>query len=394
MKMYFILALALIGLSSPQLHGMIKELSKTKEAAIAIKALEALKAGDLEALKKCTKNKRFSINHTYKDEDGRTLLSCLCKSKPEKMDDEAYINTLELILNHPNIDVSIPDSRGYLAIHFAACNPDTIALRWLMLNKESARINLNARQEPYGWTALNVAVSKGLIETVKVLLADKEVDPNMPSVFAEFPLHQAGIYPRQLTIIRDLVEAGAHIECLCSEITPLGAAFIPYSYDRAIALLALGASIENYQIEFNTLLTKIKLAPHDDTRDGRAILNASFEAAVKGTILPPSVPLSKITINNQDMTFGMTPLMWAAARGNLPLAEQLIAHGADGSLVDIYGDTALHYAVRSGHVHMIALLLRIAPGTFTIKNKNGRTPGDIAIAADKSLAILKALKPQ
>lgn len=57
---------------------------------------------------------------------------------------------------------------------------------------------------------------------------------------------------------------------------------------------------------------------------------------------------------NELNTAGESPLMLAALKGNIPIAERLIALGAD---VNKPGWAPLHYAATGGHLKMIQLLL-------------------------------------
>ena len=60
---------------------------------------------------------------------------------------------------------------------------------------------------------------------------------------------------------------------------------------------------------------------------------------------------------NDQTEYGKTLLMYAARRGNLYLAEYLIAQGGDISITDSQGKTALDYAVDAQKQDMVELLL-------------------------------------
>ena len=53
---------------------------------------------------------------------------------------------------------------------------------------------------------------------------------------------------------------------------------------------------------------------------------------------------------------GMTLLMVAARRGNLPLVEYLLDYGCDPSLTDYQGNTAADYAVGAGAEDVLSIL--------------------------------------
>ncbi len=51
-----------------------------------------------------------------------------------------------------------------------------------------------------------------------------------------------------------------------------------------------------------------------------------------------------------------SPLMHAAAEGQLEVVKVLIAYGADRSLKDVDGDDAASFAAQSGHMHVVEYL--------------------------------------
>lgn len=73
---------------------------------------------------------------------------------------------------------------------------------------------------------------------------------------------------------------------------------------------------------------------------------------------------------NELDTAGESALMMAALKGNLPVAERLIALGAD---VNKPGWSPLHYAATGGHPRMIELLLRHG-AQIDAHSPNGTTP--------------------
>ena len=107
----------------------------------------------------------------------------------------------------------------------------------------------------------------------------------------------------------------------------------------------------------------------DDAKTVQALLNRGFDPNTPSPELQPALTLAlqkkslKVaealiawrTIDvNQLNPHAETPLMMAAMQGQVRLAEQLIARGAD---VNKTGWTPLHYAATGGHVEMIRLLL-------------------------------------
>lgn len=82
-------------------------------------------------------------------------------------------------------------------------------------------------------------------------------------------------------------------------------------------------------------------------------------AAKDGDMLKATTLLSStnhVDVNAED-PYGNTPLMIAADRGYMEIAEELIAHEAKVNAVDKYGQSALMYAAFSGHFNLAKLLL-------------------------------------
>jgi len=65
-------------------------------------------------------------------------------------------------------------------------------------------------------------------------------------------------------------------------------------------------------------------------------------------------------INEIITTNNVTPLQFSIQIGNLEILRELLRRGADVDLIDIYGNTALHYACRfyMGNIGLINLLIR------------------------------------
>ena len=88
-------------------------------------------------------------------------------------------------------------------------------------------------------------------------------------------------------------------------------------------------------------------------------------------------PDVKAAINHKDGE-GCTPLMHAAARGNMGLFHSLICGGADPSEVDNNRQTALVHAAINGSMEVIEGLIRAGVDPW-IKDIYGKTALDYAI---------------
>ncbi len=64
-------------------------------------------------------------------------------------------------------------------------------------------------------------------------------------------------------------------------------------------------------------------------------------------------------VNAQDNDERFTPLMYAAAEGQLEVVQLLLKHKADKSMTDIDNDTARNFAIQNNHLE-VAEALKIA----------------------------------
>ena len=70
----------------------------------------------------------------------------------------------------------------------------------------------------------------------------------------------------------------------------------------------------------------------------------------------------------------------------MEVVKRLIQAGGDINIQDEYGNTALHFASREGHVEVITTLLA-AGADKTIKDMDGQTPHDVAKNEDCKNAL-------
>lgn len=77
----------------------------------------------------------------------------------------------------------------------------------------------------------------------------------------------------------------------------------------------------------------------------------------KKKVLPVNTEMSwKSDPNLVDTVEQWTVLMFAAGEGQLEVVQVLLKNGADPSLKDVDGDTALVFAQRNSHVEVTRLL--------------------------------------
>lgn len=322
---------------------------------------------------------------------------------------ENYRRCLHRLLTMPKIDVSTREGRT--PMHTALLNSNYRPLMMLLEHNHLLHINVNERG-PNGMTALLLAARGGNLEQIRLLLNNPAVDPTITDdkgmsvlhAFIERNLSSTDCcWLLELNRIFAFVERGALVDSVYKYRTPFDYACAQYMETverrrngsnkegedlpwphRVLGLLALGAHV---RADHLPVLTAALEGTHPFF--GHCIMLAVNGGLAEEKLM--SGNKHNIDICAGKAMFGMTPFMWAAARGNLPLAQQLIRFGANPLMIDSFGNTALHYAVLNGNIAMVAYIKQIAPIAYIMKNCYERTPVDLAISSKKSRAMLLML---
>lgn len=80
------------------------------------------------------------------------------------------------------------------------------------------------------------------------------------------------------------------------------------------------------------------------------------QLAAQGELFPQFVEDKLKNVNEVDSN-GYSPLVWAAAYGQLSTVKMLLSLGADPNVAGLNGETALLFAASNGHVHVVKELL-------------------------------------
>eukprot|EP01124_Arcella_intermedia_P020340 TRINITY_DN2780_c0_g3_i1.p1 TRINITY_DN2780_c0_g3~~TRINITY_DN2780_c0_g3_i1.p1 ORF type:complete len:1246 (+),score=443.17 TRINITY_DN2780_c0_g3_i1:328-3738(+) len=86
----------------------------------------------------------------------------------------------------------------------------------------------------------------------------------------------------------------------------------------------------------------------------------------------------KVNLNAVTKNYKQTPLMLAAYHGKEEFVEILLKSNADPSLLDLTGNTALHYAVKNGHASIVKLLTATVLKNYKVENSFGLSVMDIS----------------
>ena len=109
-----------------------------------------------------------------------------------------------------------------------------------------------------------------------------------------------------------------------------------------------------------TILQKLELLESSLTgvwhKDPRLFLNEWCNGgAINGNQLPSAQ--REDNYQETDAMESRTPLCTAAANSDVNKVRELLRCGADANLIDAYGRTAIHAAVRKGHIDPLKMLL-------------------------------------
>jgi len=101
------------------------------------------------------------------------------------------------------------------------------------------------------------------------------------------------------------------------------------------------------------------------------------------TIWRESIPMVKLLIQkgediNRADDDGTTPLMVAAAKGNIDIIQELLNYGADFNTADKDGNTPLTLSIKSGNVDAVKKFINLGID-INVQDNNGNTPIIIAI---------------
>ncbi len=210
-----------------------------------------------------------------------------------------------------------------------------------------------------GAPVLYDAASGGHVEAVKFLLG-KGADPNEANVFGQTPMHGAASNGSD-HVIPLLLAAGAKIDTADRDgRTPLSWSAERGKEKASAVLLDQGADTTGrdsgavlYAVQTNSLETLRRLLQQGatldvTTDDGQTPLHvAAFYRATCGSSDTLKFLLERGASVNARTNNGLTPLHQAARGGSPEAFRLLLDHGADSTLKDSAGKTAVAYAARA-----------------------------------------------
>jgi len=244
-------------------------------------------------------------------------------------------------------------------------------------------VDVNKRDES-GNTPLIYACMKSARDLVKMLL-DAGADAGLANQKSRAPLHFAA-ESGSAEIATLLLQAGADVNCTdVNGVTPLMLMAQNGRTDAALKLmqqpgidLKIKDNNNRMAIDYATsagLRELVKALSQTQEEHTDAYGNTSLHHACwnnQGEVVKVLLEKDPESVNRLNDE-GRSPLMLAAQRSNLMIAELLLAHGADASCADASGVAPLHVAADNGDLFLGKALLT-AGAEINAKTSDGQTP--------------------
>uniref|UniRef100_A0A665SW84 Uncharacterized protein n=1 Tax=Echeneis naucrates TaxID=173247 RepID=A0A665SW84_ECHNA len=287
-----------------------------------------------------------SADKSCKDKQGYTPLHAAAAS--------GHIEIVKYLLR---MGIDEPNSFGNTALH-VACYMGQEAVATELVN-HGANVN---QPNKCGYTPLHLAAVSTNGALCLELLVNNGADVNQQSKEGKSPLHMAAIHGR-FTRSQILIQNGGEIDCVDKYgNTPLHVA-AKYGHELLIStLMTNGADTARRGIHgMFPLHLAVLYGFSDCCRNKEHVLSAGFDintpdnfgrtclhaAASGGNVECLNLLLSSGTDLNKRDIMGRTPLHYAAANGRYQCTVTLVSAGAEVNEPDQTGCTPLHYSAAS-----------------------------------------------
>uniref|UniRef100_A0A7N6AJ32 Ankyrin repeat domain 52 n=1 Tax=Anabas testudineus TaxID=64144 RepID=A0A7N6AJ32_ANATE len=269
---------------------------------------------------------------------------------------QRHVDVVKLMLSR-SADKSCKDKQGYTPLHAAAASGHIEIVKCVC----SVISNVN-QPNKCGYTPLHLAAVSTNGALCLELLVNNGADVNQQSKEGKSPLHMAAIHGR-FTRSQILIQNGGEIDCVDKYgNTPLHVA-AKYGHELLIStLMTNGADTARRGIHgMFPLHLAVLYGFSDCCRNKEHVLSAGFDintpdnfgrtclhaAASGGNVECLNLLLSSGTDLNKRDIMGRTPLHYAAANGRYQCTVTLVSAGAEVNEPDQTGCTPLHYSAAS-----------------------------------------------
>ena len=300
---------------------------------------------------------------------------------------------VELLLTH-HAEVNVKSWGGLTPLHHAASKgflsvAETLLANGADPNAEASSTAIeplvtDARfgqpdQSYFAATALHYAAGGGHLAIVRLLL-DHKADVNAKSKGGQTPLF-AAVEKNRLEVAKLLLanQASPNVKANFGA-TLFGVAIQNQNLEMVKLLLTAGADINVKGIPFGNAASST----------GNVVMNfvspLAYAASKGDTGLADFLLKNRADLNSQDGS-GNTPLNLATQNGQIKMVERLLENGADPNLKNRAGDTPLHLSKSKE----ISELLLAGKADVNAKNEIGRTPLHNAADAQGTKELVELL---
>jgi hypothetical protein len=174
---------------------------------------------------------------------------------------------------------------------------------------------------------------------------------------------------KRLDQLKELITQGADVNAPIGFDRMLNEGENPSSSTRHATAWPLDVAVQQAQVDMVRLLLANGAKFH-----GGELAKAAFAGNHQESLIMLTALIEAgADVNSPDAEYGHTSLFWASAKGNKKAVKLLLAQpGINLDIVNIDGDTALIAAMGNGDAEIIEMLLK-AGANVSIANKHGET---------------------
>ena len=320
------------------------ELGRSDAAALLIKS-----GADLYACVSAGSSRK--LYHLLENQFYHPLVQCLLKEGARLPLDAGFVQVLlcsavqtadepllKTLLEGYEVDVNKEDHLGSTALHYACQGGNTAIVDLLLDYGASATV-----QDSTGKTAVHIGCARGHLDVLaQILTGVKALDVSRL-------LNQQDISGRTC----------AHLALYCKQFEAL--AYLQNNYKLDLNLRdsnghTLSGLLFYFRFHLNALNKSVWLRlPCLTAEEATWALHVGVTEG--DTDLLVHSLTSKMAILDSLDFMNLSPLMWAARRGDLNICQVLTEEGAELAFTDPFGATALHHACYSNQPSVVKYLL-------------------------------------
>ena len=309
---------------------------------------------------------------------GRTVLHCACN--------RGNVDLVKILISEYGSDPMARDSEGDTPLHVAAlCGREEVVRE--LVDRYKCPVDCVGSQD--GQTILHDACTSGNVDLVRILISEYGSDPMARDNEGDTPLHVAALGGIE-EVVRELLD---RYKC-------------PVDCVDALGRTVLHGACQSGNVDLvRILISEYGSDPMARDSEGETSLHVAAlggrEEVVRELVYRYKCPVDCVG------AFGRTILYYACQSGNVDLVRILISeygsdpmardskgrtplhtdHAVDPMCVDDDGNTALHIAALCNKIEIVKTLTNVFQCFPCIRNKQGKTPYDLAVEKNSDECI-------